>query len=110
MKKPSTKTVGEDMPELKRAELGKGVRGKIRPAFQAWQQRGGATAGVSEGIPSSEAVNQALASLLALAQEAKDLTSGSGRSSRRRHPVWGLLALSGRSTAFRQSNWVSMFW
>ena len=68
MKKPSTTKSNQDIPELKREQLGKGVRGKY---FQQYTQQSNAVVlkpEIQKSFPTSEAVNQALASMLAFSQ------------------------------------------
>ena len=68
MKKPSTTKSNQDIPELKREQLGKGVRGKY---FQQYTQQSNVVVlkpEIQKAFPTSEAVNQALASMLAFSQ------------------------------------------
>ena len=82
--KASTKTADQDISELKRDQLGKGVRGKyLKHVMQ------GSIVVVLEpesrkAFPTSEAVNKALASILAFAQETQGLAGRSTRTPRRR--------------------------
>jgi hypothetical protein len=87
MKKPSMKAAEDDMPELKRDALGKGVRGKYLQHFKLGSNVVVLQPEIQKAFPSSEAVNKALASLLAFAHEAQALTSGSGRATRKRGPA-----------------------
>ena len=85
MKKPSTKTNDQDVPELKREELGRGVRGKYFKKFTQCSNVVVLRPELQKAFPTSDAVNNALASYLAFALEAKGLTSrSSGRAAKRR--------------------------
>ena len=85
MKKPSTTKSNQDIPELKREQLGKGVRGKY---FQQYTQQSNVVVlkpEIQKAFPTSEAVNQALASMLAFSQATQALTtSKNGRPTKRR--------------------------
>ena len=85
MKKPSTTKSNQDIPELKREQLGKGVRGKY---FQQYTQQSNVVVlkpEIQKAFPTSEAVNQALASMLAFSQATQALTtSKTGRPTKRR--------------------------
>jgi hypothetical protein len=77
----------QDIPELKREQLGVGVRGKY---FQHFAQGSNVVVlepDIQKAFPTSEAVNKALASMLAFAQEAKALTSNAKRTPRKRAAV-----------------------
>ena len=84
MNKVSMSKADQDIPELKREQLGTGIRGKyfqhVRHGSNVVVQR----PGIQKAFPTSEAVNKALASMLAFAQEAKNLTSPSKRAPRKR--------------------------
>jgi hypothetical protein len=84
MKKISMKKDELDIPELKRETLGKGVRGKYLKHFAQGSNVVVLQPEIQKVFPTSEAVNKALASLLAFAQETQDLTSRSGRSARKK--------------------------
>jgi hypothetical protein len=84
MKKASTKTVEQDIPELKRSELGKGVRGKYLKQFAQSSNVVVLHPEIQKAFPTSEAVNKALASMLAFAQETQGLAGRSGRTTRKR--------------------------
>jgi hypothetical protein len=75
MKKASTKTADLDIPELKRDQLGKGVRGKHLKHFMQGSNVVVLQPEIQKAFPTSEAVNKALASMLAFAQETQGLTS-----------------------------------
>ena len=77
----------QDIPELKREQLGAGVRGKY---FQRTMRGSNVVVlepEIQKAFPTSEAVNKALASLLAFTKEAKSLTTRSKRTARRRTSV-----------------------
>ena len=84
MKKVSTKMVDQDIPELKREQLGKGVRGKHLKHFMQGSNVVVLQPEILKAFPTSEAVNKALASMLAFAQEAQSLTGRSSRTPRKR--------------------------
>lgn len=84
MKKVSTKTVDPDIPELTRDELGKGVRGKYFRQFAQGSNVVVLEPEIHKAFPTSEAVNKALASLLAFAQETQGLTARAVRVTRKR--------------------------
>ena len=85
MSKTSTRKTENDIPVLKREQLGKGVRGKY---FRQYPQGSNVVVlqpEIYKAFPTSEAVNQALASLLAVTRETVRLTSrSSGRAKTRR--------------------------
>ena len=85
MKKQSTKADDQNIPELKREELGRGVRGKYYKKFTQGSNVVVLRPELQKAFPTSDAVNNALASYLAFALEAKGLTIHSGgRSAKRR--------------------------
>ena len=84
MKKASTKMADKDIPELKRYALGKGVRGKYLKHFAHGSNVVVLQPEIQKAFPTSEAVNQALASMLTFAQETQALTGRSGRTTRKR--------------------------
>lgn len=84
MKKTSTKKDDQTIPELKRAQLGVGVRGKYFRKFTQASNVVVLRPEIQKVFPTSEAVNNALASMLAFAQETRGLTSRSKRTSRKR--------------------------
>jgi hypothetical protein len=84
MKKESTKMADQDIPELKRDLLGKGVRGKYLKRLAHGSNVVVLQPEIQKAFPTSEAVNQALASMLAFAQETQVLTGRSGRTPRKR--------------------------
>jgi hypothetical protein len=75
MKKASTKMTDQDIPELKRDQLGKGVRGKHLKHFMQGSNVVVLQPEIQKAFPTSEAVNKALASMLAFAQETQGLTN-----------------------------------
>jgi hypothetical protein len=85
MRKQSTKTDDVDIPVLTREQLGRGVRGKYFEKFVHGSNVAVLRPEIHKAFPTSEAVNDALASYLAFAREVKDLTGrSSGRSTKRR--------------------------
>ncbi|MFM9880906.1 MAG: hypothetical protein ACKVOO_10915 [Burkholderiaceae bacterium] len=84
MKKASTKKVDIEIPELQRAQLGAGVRGKYLKSFVQGSNVVVLQPEIQKAFPTSEAVNKALASMLAFAQETQGLTSRAGRAARKR--------------------------
>ena len=84
MKKVSMKMVDQDIPELKRDELGKGVRGKYLKHFLQGSNVVVLQPEIQKAFPNSAAVNKALASMLAFAQETQGLTGRASRTSRKR--------------------------
>ena len=84
MKKRSMKTVDQDIPELTRDQLGKGVRGKYLKHFSQGSNVVVLQPEILKAFPTSDAVNKALASMLAFAQETQSLTSRSSRTPRKR--------------------------
>jgi len=84
MKKEFMKTVDQDIPELKRDQLGKGVRGKYLKHFTQGSNVVVLQPEIQKAFPTSEAVNKALASMLAFAQETQGLTGRASRAPRKR--------------------------
>jgi hypothetical protein len=84
MKKISTKAADQHIPELKRDQLGKGVRGKYFKQFAQGSNVVVLQPEILKAFPSSAAVNKALANMLASAQETQGLTSRSSRTARKR--------------------------
>ena len=78
------KTVDQDIPELTRDQLGKGVRGKYLKHFSQGSNVVVLQPEILKAFPTSDAVNKALASMLAFAQETQSLTSRSSRTPRKR--------------------------
>lgn len=84
MKKASMKMADQDIPELKRDELGKGTRGKYLKHFLQGSNVVVLQPEIQKAFPTSEAVNKALASMLAFAQETQGLTGRTSRTSGKR--------------------------
>ncbi|MFM2274584.1 MAG: hypothetical protein RL211_456 [Pseudomonadota bacterium] len=84
MKKASTKMADQDIPELKRDVLGKGVRGKYLKHFMHGSNVVVLQPEIQKAFPTSAAVNKALANMLAFTQETQDLTGRAVRPARRR--------------------------
>ena len=76
--------VDQDIPELKRDQLGRGVRGKYLKHFMQGRNVVILQPEIMKAFPTSEAVNKALASLLAFAKETQGLTGRSSRTPRKR--------------------------
>ena len=74
-----------DIPVIKRKQLGKCVRGKY---FRQYTQQSNVVVlkpEIQKAFPTSEAVNKALASMLAFSQETQNLAARpAGRSPKRR--------------------------
>jgi hypothetical protein len=73
MKTTSTNKADQDIPVLKREQLGKGVRGKY---FQQCTQQNNVVVlkpEIMKAFPTSEAVNKALASMVAFNEETQSL-------------------------------------
>nr|WP_315465109.1 hypothetical protein [uncultured Rhodoferax sp.] len=87
MKKASTKMADQDIPELKRDQLGKGVRGKHLKHFVQGSNVVVLQPEIQKAFPTSEAVNKALASMLAFAQETQGLTAKPQRAARKSVPA-----------------------
>lgn len=84
MKKSSTSKADQDIPELKRDQLGVGVRGKYYKQFSQASNVVVLLPEIQKAFPTSEAVNKALASMLAFTQEAQSLTARPKRTTRKR--------------------------
>jgi hypothetical protein len=78
------KTADQDIPELTRDELGQGVRGKYLKHFVQGSNVVVLQPEIHKAFPTSEAVNKALASMLAFAQETQGLTGRTSRTRRKR--------------------------
>ena len=85
MKKISTKKTSQDVPVLTREQLGIGVRGKY---FQHYANDSNVVVlkpEIQKAFPTSEAVNKALASMLAFSEDAQKLAARPvGRATKRR--------------------------
>lgn len=73
MKKRSTSKDEQDIPELKREQLGAGVRGKYHKQFTQGSNVVVLQPEIQKAFPTSEAVNKALANMLAFAQETQTI-------------------------------------
>ena len=78
------KTADQDIPELKRDELGNGVRGKHLKHFMQGSNVVVLQPEIQKAFPTSEAVNKALASMLAFAEDTQGLTGRTNRTPRKR--------------------------
>lgn len=87
MKKASMKMADQDIPELTRDVLGKGVRGKYLKHFVHGSNVVVLQPEIQKAFPTSEAVNKALASMLAFAQETQGLSGRADRTTRKRVAV-----------------------
>ena len=84
MKKTSTNKADQDIPVLKREQLGKGVRGKY---FQQYTQQSNVVVlkpEILKAFPTSEAVNKALANMLAFNEATQSLLEVKGAKGARR--------------------------
>jgi hypothetical protein len=79
MRRASTRKAETDIPVLKREQLGKGVRGKYFRQFSQGSNVVVLQPEIFKAFPTSEAVNQALASLLTVTRETVRLTSRASR-------------------------------
>ncbi len=77
----------QDIPELTRNQLGVGVRGKYFKHFKQGSNVVVLEPEIQKAFPTSEAVNKALASFLAFAQDAQGLMQGSKRKVRKRAAI-----------------------
>ena len=84
MKKASTRKDDQQIPELKREQLGAGVRGKYLKRFTQGSNVVVLEPDIQKAFPTSEAVNEALASMLDFARRTRGLTGGSKRTPRKR--------------------------
>ena len=75
MKKASMAKDDQDIPELKREQLGAGVRGKYFKRAMRGSNVVVLEPEIQKAFPTSKAVNKALASLLAFTKEAQGLTA-----------------------------------
>lgn len=81
MKEVFTAKSDQDIPELKREDLGPGVRGKYLKQFTQGSNVVVLLPEIQKAFPTSEAVNKALASMLAFVQETQGLTAHTKRVS-----------------------------
>ncbi len=84
MRKVSTPKDEQDIPELKREQLGIGVRGKYFKHIAQGSNVVVLQPEIQKAFPTSAAVNHALASMLAFAQEAQGFAGKAKRPSRKR--------------------------
>jgi hypothetical protein len=84
MKKASMRKDDQDIPELAREQLGKGVRGKYLQRTQRGSNVVILEPEIQKAFPTSEAVNKALASMLAFTKETRNLTARPKRAPRGR--------------------------
>lgn len=88
MKKASIKTAKQsamqDIPELKREQLGVGVRGKYHAQFVQGSNVVVLQPEILKAFPTSEAVNKALANMLAFAKETQGLAARPRTAARKR--------------------------
>ena len=84
MKKASMNMADQDIPELKRDQLGKGVPGKFLKYVLQGSNVVVLQPEIQKAFPTSHAVNKALASMLAFAQETQGLTSRPSEASGKR--------------------------
>jgi hypothetical protein len=84
MKKASTKTVDQDIPEIRREQLGVGVRGKFLKHFLHGSNVVVLQPEIQKAFPTSEAVNRALANMLAFAKETQGLAARPKATTRKR--------------------------
>ena len=76
-----TKSQDEMRAEYKREDLGAGVRGKYHAAYSEGHNLVLLRPEVAKAFPTEDAVNEALLSLIRIAQSSTELTKGSsGRS------------------------------
>ncbi|MFY9259886.1 MAG: hypothetical protein WAO71_05180 [Gallionella sp.] len=83
MKKAFTTKSELDIPELKREQLGVGVRGKYLKHISQGSNVVVLQPEIQKAFPTSEAVNKALASMLLFAQETQEFAVQSKRNSRK---------------------------
>lgn len=74
MKKAFTKTAASDVPELKRARLGKGVRGKYLTRVTSEGSTVVLQHEIQEGLTTAETAYRMVGSRLTLAQPTRDLS------------------------------------
>ncbi len=84
MKKASIKTASQDIPVLKREQLGVGVRGKYHAQFVQGSNVVVLQPEILKAFPTSEAVNKALANMLAFAKETQGLAARPSATNRKR--------------------------
>ena len=85
MKKASTKKTSQDIPVLKRAQLGTGVRGKYVQQYAHERNVVVLQPEILKVFPPSGAVNKALASMIAFSEDTQRLAARpAGRAPKRR--------------------------
>lgn len=84
LSRADTKIADLNVPELKRDQLGKGVRGKYIKHFAQDSNVIVLQPEILKAFPTSEAVNKALASMLAFAKETQGLSAGTKATGRKR--------------------------
>jgi hypothetical protein len=84
MKKASIKMAEKDIPEFKRDQLGVGVRGKYLNHFLQGSNVVVLQPEILKAFPTSEAVNKALANMLAFAKETQGLAGRPKPTTRKR--------------------------
>ncbi len=84
MKKASTPKADQDIPEYTREQLGVGVRGKYAARYAKATNIVVIDPALTKAFPNSAAVNKALATMLAFAQQAQDLALPAKRAPRKR--------------------------
>jgi len=75
----------QDIPELRREQLGVGIRGKYFKHFTQGSNVVVLQPEIQKAFPTSEAVNKALASMLAFTQETQSLTRRPTGRGKKRH-------------------------
>jgi len=84
MKRQSISKAKDDIPELTREQLGKGVRGKYFAKYSNGSKVIVLKPELQKAFPTSEAVNKTLASVLAFAEEAKAFTTTTSKAAKRK--------------------------
>ena len=79
-----SKAKDEIRPEYRREDLGKGIRGKYLARVSKGTNLVLLNEDVAKAFPTTEAVNEALTGLLALAQQSARITGRSTRAARKR--------------------------
>ena len=82
MKKQSTGTVDQDIPELTRDQLGKGVRGKYLKRILTGSNVVVLDPENAKAFPTSAAVNEALSKFLTFARETQKIAAVNSRRPR----------------------------
>lgn len=84
MKKASTPKADQDIPEYTREQLGVGVRGKYASRYAKASNVVVIDPALTKAFPNSAAVNKALATMLAFAEQTRGLARPSKRAPRKR--------------------------